>query len=614
MSNWQGKNGPLLIAEIGGNHEGSFDYAVELTKLAIGSGADYIKFQIYTGNTLVNPSENPDRNRHFKKFELDPDQHIALAKMCRKHGVGYMASVWDPEALKWIDEHMTIYKIGSGDLTAYPILKGIAAMNKPVILSTGLSTTEEVLESVKFLQDQNRMYLDPENLAILQCTSMYPIGEQDAHLRIMKMLRQKTGLTVGYSDHTEGMLALEIAAALGAEVLEFHFTNDRTNKTFRDHKVSLTKEEVQTLTGKLKRIHSLMGDPVKKPLPIEEEAHHITTFRRALYPIRDLPAGHIIQAEDLITLRPNHGIDAREFERLSGSITRVPLKKYQKLNWSDFKNPVLPKCYVCGSPLSQKITTIRKKPAVEVDYGIAGQDYYRKIYQCSECKAYNNIHNLINEDSFYKGDYNRSIDPGLIKNRFKRIISIKPGQSDNKQRTERIINFMTENGVSNQGKVLDVGSGTCVFLYEFVKRTGFEAHCIDPDKAAIAHALQHVKVDRGHCGTILDFTPEVQYDIITFNKVLEHIRNPAENLRQAALLLSSDGFIYIELPEGDRISMAGLIEERAEFAIEHYLIFNNRSIAVLADRAGLKVVKKDIVTDPSGKYTIYAFLKKQHTQ
>ena len=124
---------PLLIAEIGGNHEGNFQYAKALTQLAIDSGADAIKFQIYTGDTLVSSVESPSRNKHFKKFELTQDQHIELAKMVRDAGRMYSASVWDVDVLDWINPYISFYKIGSGDLTAYPVLKAIAQKRKPIV-------------------------------------------------------------------------------------------------------------------------------------------------------------------------------------------------------------------------------------------------------------------------------------------------------------------------------------------------------------------------------------------------------------------------------------------------------------------------------------------------
>lgn len=331
---WSGKHGPLLIAEIGGNHEGDFEYAKQLTELAIGADVDFIKYQLYTGDTLVNPSENPDRNQHFKKFELGKEQYIQLAERCKEAGVGFMASVWDLSFLKWINPYIPIYKIGSGDMTAYPILRKIARLQKPIILSTGLSTLQEVLETVAFLQKEDDLYRQPNFLAILQCTSMYPIPPSEAHLAVMQTYASVTGLPVGYSDHTEGSEALAQAVAMGAQLLEFHFTDSREGKQFRDHKVSLTQAEVLGLIDKIKRIKDLQGDPIKRPLSVEGD--HTVSFRRAVYPARDIPEGTIITDADLTVLRPNHGLDARDFYNLIGRKTKVDLKQFQLLNWTYF--------------------------------------------------------------------------------------------------------------------------------------------------------------------------------------------------------------------------------------------------------------------------------------
>lgn len=329
QSPWEGKFGPLLIAEIGGNHEGNFAYAKELTRLAIGSGADYIKFQLYTGDTLVSSIESRDRNQHFKKFELTQMQHLELASMCSEAGVNYMASVWDLKMLDWIDLHMPIYKVGSGDLTAYPIIGEFAKRGKPIILSTGLSYLDEVIEAVKYLQSINDSYRNPEMLAILQCTSMYPISDSEANLRVMKTLKEATGVTVGYSDHTEGTVALEAAAAMGAKVLEFHFTDKREGKDFRDHKVSLTAAEVREMGPRLRKITKLRGSSTKEPLECELKTDHVTSFRRAVYPQANLPAGHTIQKEDLVYLRPNHGLDAKRASEIIGRKVLQPLRAFE---------------------------------------------------------------------------------------------------------------------------------------------------------------------------------------------------------------------------------------------------------------------------------------------
>lgn len=331
MSYWKGKNGPLLIAEIGGNHEGNFEYAKELCRLAIGSGVDVVKFQIYTGDTLVSPVESPDRNKHFKKFELTPEQHQELAKMVIDAGLQYTASVWDLEAISWIDPFIEFYKIGSGDLTAYPVIEGIAKLKKPIIISTGLATEQEVLDTVKFIQSLDEMYLKPENLAILQCTSMYPIEYADANLNVMLRFKELTGLAVGYSDHTTDQRAMQYAYAMGAEVLEFHFTDRKEGREFRDHKVSLTQDDVKALISELNIIDTLKGSFTKQPTAIEIETNHVVTFRRAAYPKTEIKAGEKITADNLVYLRPNHGTDARAYADIVGKTAKETIAPFAKI-------------------------------------------------------------------------------------------------------------------------------------------------------------------------------------------------------------------------------------------------------------------------------------------
>jgi N-acetylneuraminate synthase/N,N'-diacetyllegionaminate synthase len=309
---------PLLIAEIGGNHEGDFDAACRLCDMAAASGADYVKFQIYTGDSLVSPVESPDRHRHFDRFSLSREQHLSLARRCRSAGVGYCASVWDATAIEWIDEYLDFHKVGSGDLTAWPLLESIAATGKPIVLSTGLSTLQDVVDTVGFVRAANPRYAGHGHIALMQCTAMYPIDDDAANLRAMDTLREATGLDVGYSDHTRGNLALIAAAARGARILEFHFTDTREGRTFRDHQVSLTLDEVRELSSQVDRLTALLGDGDKRPMACEIGTGHVTSFRRALYSRRALRAGESIRAEDLVALRPNHGIDARRFKEIVG--------------------------------------------------------------------------------------------------------------------------------------------------------------------------------------------------------------------------------------------------------------------------------------------------------
>jgi sialic acid synthase SpsE len=251
--------------------------------------------------------------------------------MCQEAKVGYMASIWDLDMLEWIDEFCPIYKIGSGDLTAWPFIKKLAQKGKPIILSTGLSSLDEILQTVSYLQGINKVYKSPNYLCILQCTSMYPIEFKDVELNVIKTFKTATNLSVGYSDHSEGIKAIELATVMGAQVIEFHFTDSREGKVFRDHKVSLTPTEVKQLQANLKDIYDLQGEYGKVPQKIELDNDHVASFRRGLYLNRDLNKGDEIKEEDIICLRPNHGLDARDYSFIVGRKTLRSISKFSKI-------------------------------------------------------------------------------------------------------------------------------------------------------------------------------------------------------------------------------------------------------------------------------------------
>lgn len=336
-SAFKGKSGVLLIAEIGGNHEGDFEYARQLTVQACQSGADVVKFQVYTGESLVSSVEDPDRVKHFNRFALTIEQYIELAKLCEENGARFNASIWDVDAIDFLDEYLDFYKIGSGDLTAYPVLKRTAEKGKPIILSTGLSTMEEIEDAVSYLVSCNPVYRDPSMLAVLQCTSMYPIPDTEANVSVLTAIGEKLGCTVGYSDHTVGSMALEVAVANGAQVLEFHFTDFREGKTFRDHKVSLTPDEVKELSDKVAQIRAILGDGIKKPTESEISNDHVRTFRRSVYLARDMEAGEVISENDLVCLRPNNGIDPRRYESILGKTLLRDVRATEAFAESDLK-------------------------------------------------------------------------------------------------------------------------------------------------------------------------------------------------------------------------------------------------------------------------------------
>lgn len=320
-----------LIAEIGGNHEGDFGYAEALVLEAIESEADVIKLQAYTGDRLVNAMVSPARNRHFKKFELTLDQHLKLASLVKANNRIYSASIWDFESLIALDEFLDFYKIGSGDLTYYPMLDALAERGKPILLSTGLSSFHEVEMAVDRIRAVNPKYWMPKNLCVMQCTSMYPIPRSEANLQVMNQFKSSLNVSVGYSDHTEDMEALEVAASMGACMLEFHFTDCRVDREFRDHQVSLLADEVRSLRRKIEIIRELKGSSVKAPTFSEIENGHVTSFRRAVYLQNGKKCGDIISFEDLVFLRPANGTDARDFESVVGAIAMRDLKPLEVL-------------------------------------------------------------------------------------------------------------------------------------------------------------------------------------------------------------------------------------------------------------------------------------------
>ena len=256
--------------------------------------------------------------------------------MCLKYNKKYLASVWDIDAYTWIDKYSDFYKIGSGDLTALPLINEIIKKKKPIVLSTGLSTFEEIEETVKYIISKNKLYDNPNMLAVLQCTSMYPIPENEVNLNVIDLLIEKLNVSVGYSDHTEDLEALFLSVAKGANILEFHFTDNKNNTTFRDHKVSLDSRDIDILIKRIYRLNKIMGNRVKGPTKSEISNGHVKSFRRAIYFNKDMVVGQIIKKEDLVSLRPNEGIDAREFHNLIGRKLKVDVSKFNVLNFNMF--------------------------------------------------------------------------------------------------------------------------------------------------------------------------------------------------------------------------------------------------------------------------------------
>jgi N-acetylneuraminate synthase len=254
------KNPVLFIAEIGGNHEGDPAYARRLNALAIDAGVDAVKHQIYSGDTLVSEVESPERNQHFKRFQLDEGDYLELAASCADRGMAFMASTWDLDMLAWVDPHVRMHKIGSGDLTCHPILRWVAQTGKPIILSTGMSTIEQIDKAVETL--------GTDKLVMMHATSTYPLPPEEANLRMITTLQERYQVPVGYSGHERGLQISLAAVALGAVTVERHITLDRT-MWGSDQASSLEPKGFEALIRDIRILEQAMGDGVKKVFPGE---------------------------------------------------------------------------------------------------------------------------------------------------------------------------------------------------------------------------------------------------------------------------------------------------------------------------------------------------------
>ena len=315
----------LLVAEIGVNHEGEFDKARAMIRLAADAGADAVKFQAYYVRDLrfVSPSGDPDRFGRMQKNELTWDQFHVLADDAKKAGVMFLCTCFDAETVRALDDVLPAFKIASGDLTDDDLLQAVAATGKPVILSTGMGSDDEVAHALDVIAGGKGHASLRDRVVLLQCTSSYPCPPEQVNLRAMTHMAKKYGLRTGYSDHTLDLLASQAAIAMGACVIEKHFTDEKEGRTFRDHALSAEASDFVELVRTTRLIEAMLGKEEKRVQPAEEAARG--PMRRSLAVTRDLPAGTAITDDMLIALRPSHGWPVRDRASLVGRVLARPL-------------------------------------------------------------------------------------------------------------------------------------------------------------------------------------------------------------------------------------------------------------------------------------------------
>lgn len=312
----------LLVAEIGNNHEGSFDLAKKLIFLAHESGADAVKFQTIEPQLLIQKS-NKERINVLKKFYLNPDQFKDLAKISNDLGMIFLSTPFSIDCLSWLKNIVPAIKISSGDITYISLLKEVAAIGKPILLSTGMSSIQEIRSAIEIICKHSPFENPKKNICIMHCVSSYPTKNSDANLNCLNTLKS-FGCSIGYSDHTIGIEASKCAIALGARVIEKHFTISKNFSSFRDHKLSSDPKELKQLSKSIKETQALLGTNQKKLFDCEKITYYAA--RRSLVVSKNLPAGTIIKESDLISLRPLEQIPSNNIGEVIGKELNSSLK------------------------------------------------------------------------------------------------------------------------------------------------------------------------------------------------------------------------------------------------------------------------------------------------
>lgn len=335
----------LIIAEAGVNHNGDIELAKKLIDAAAEAGADYVKFQTFKTENIVSPvaakAEYQKANMKadasetqfnmLKKLELSPGDHQVLIEHCKNKNIRFLSTAFDLQSIDLLCSlGGDLFKIPSGEITNYPYLKKIGALNKKVILSTGMCVMEEISEAIDLIE---RSGTKRENISVLHCTTDYPTAMQDVNLKAMQNIHETFNLDAGYSDHTLGIEVSIAAVAMGATIIEKHFTLDRQMEG-PDHKASLEPGELKAMVLAIRNIEKALGSKEKKPGAAEIKNKLIA--RKSIHVSKNMKAGDIIAEDMLISLRPGDGISPMLWETVIGKKIKKDLEAGTKLTPEDF--------------------------------------------------------------------------------------------------------------------------------------------------------------------------------------------------------------------------------------------------------------------------------------
>ncbi|EAL3909513.1 N-acetylneuraminate synthase [Campylobacter upsaliensis] len=327
----------LIIAEAGVNHNGDINLAKKLIEQAAKAGADVVKFQTFKANSCVSVSakkakyqlettaKEESQLEMIQKLELSYESHFELMKHCKKHGIAFLSTPFDLESVEFLRGlDLPYFKIPSGEITNLPYLKAVAKCKKKVLLSTGMANLGEIEVALTILRKNGT-----RNITLLHCNTEYPTPFEDVNLNALKTLKEAFKLEVGYSDHTEGIVASLGAVALGAVVIEKHFTLDKTMEG-PDHRASLEFEELRALCKGIRALEKALGSGIKKAS--KSEAKNKIIARKSLVAKREIQKGEKFSIENLTTKRPGSGISAMRYEEYLGKRALKTYKKDELIN------------------------------------------------------------------------------------------------------------------------------------------------------------------------------------------------------------------------------------------------------------------------------------------
>ncbi len=313
----------LIIAEAGVNHNGSLEMAKKLVDTAHECGADIVKFQTAKLDSLVSKSAHmadyqkknigveESQKDMLKKLLLSFDEFVELANYCKQIGIMFLSTPFDIESIHFLDKMQDIWKVPSGEITNYPYLVEIAKTGKRVILSTGMAEMDEIQAALDVMKSNGT-----KDITILHCTTEYPAPIKDVNLNVIKTFRHSFGLPVGYSDHTQGIEVDLAAVALGAEIIEKHFTLDR-RLPGPDHKASLEPSELKAMVDGIRKIELALGSEEKRPSEMEIKNRDVA--RKSIVAKTMIKAGDLFTEDNITTKRPGTGINPMRWNEILGT-------------------------------------------------------------------------------------------------------------------------------------------------------------------------------------------------------------------------------------------------------------------------------------------------------